>query len=59
MVRTLVIILFLFFPNIFVHHFNPGVAVLLEYLNPQFTQGWFSPCNLIAVTKICFKQQNV
>jgi len=47
--------IFIFFQH-FYAPFNPEVTVLLEYLDPQFTQGWFSRCNLIAVTAICFKQ---
>jgi len=47
--------IFIFFQH-FVHLFNPGVTVLLEYLDPAiYTRLVF----LIAVTAICFKQQKV
>jgi len=39
---------FIFFQH-FCASFNPGVAVLLEYLD---TQGWFFHYNLIAVSAI-------
>jgi len=34
-------------------------SIRVSRSGPQFTQGWFLPCNLIAVTAICFKQQKV
>jgi len=55
-VRTLAIILF------FLHFcalFYSGMTVLLEYLDPAIYTRLVSPCNLIAVSAICFKQQKV